>query len=64
MTVSVSFFFFSCLSQDDHTKGCYCPPGFKGDGVTHCEGTVELLTVICVIKTLQALSIEALEHDP
>ncbi|XP_019187165.1 PREDICTED: vacuolar-sorting receptor 1-like isoform X1 [Ipomoea nil] len=22
---------------DEHTKGCYCPPGFKGDGVTHCE---------------------------
>nr|GMD43257.1 vacuolar-sorting receptor 1-like isoform X1 [Ipomoea batatas] len=22
---------------DDHTKGCYCPPGFKGDGITHCE---------------------------
>lgn len=21
---------------DDHTKGCKCPPGFKGDGV-HCE---------------------------
>ncbi|KAL1545385.1 Vacuolar-sorting receptor 2 [Salvia divinorum] len=22
---------------DDHTKGCKCPPGFKGDGVNHCE---------------------------
>ncbi|XP_042045797.1 vacuolar-sorting receptor 1-like [Salvia splendens] len=22
---------------DDHTKGCKCPPGFKGDGVDHCE---------------------------
>ncbi|KAH6832406.1 vacuolar sorting receptor-like protein 1 [Perilla frutescens var. hirtella] len=21
---------------DDHTKGCKCPPGFKGDGI-HCE---------------------------
>ncbi|XP_022874138.1 vacuolar-sorting receptor 1-like isoform X2 [Olea europaea var. sylvestris] len=23
---------------DDHTKGCKCPPGFKGDGVKNCEG--------------------------
>ncbi|XP_024019549.1 vacuolar-sorting receptor 1 isoform X2 [Morus notabilis] len=22
---------------DDHTKGCNCPPGFKGDGVNSCE---------------------------
>ncbi|XP_057497409.1 vacuolar-sorting receptor 1-like [Actinidia eriantha] len=22
---------------DDHTKGCKCPPGFKGDGVNICE---------------------------
>ncbi|PSS17694.1 Vacuolar-sorting receptor 1 like [Actinidia chinensis var. chinensis] len=22
---------------DDHTKGCKCPPGFKGDGVNTCE---------------------------
>ncbi|KAL8214820.1 hypothetical protein R6Q57_004269 [Mikania cordata] len=22
---------------DDHTKGCECPPGFKGDGVNGCE---------------------------
>ncbi|KAL8206025.1 hypothetical protein R6Q57_009576 [Mikania cordata] len=22
---------------DDHTKGCKCPPGFKGDGVNSCE---------------------------
>ncbi|XP_071720407.1 vacuolar-sorting receptor 2-like isoform X2 [Rutidosis leptorrhynchoides] len=22
---------------DDHTKGCTCPPGFKGDGVNSCE---------------------------
>lgn len=22
---------------DDHTKGCKCPPGFKGDGVDKCE---------------------------
>ncbi|KAL8517033.1 hypothetical protein ACS0TY_015316 [Phlomoides rotata] len=22
---------------DDHTKGCKCPPGFRGDGVHHCE---------------------------
>ncbi|KAJ0790967.1 putative EGF-like calcium-binding domain, complement Clr-like EGF domain-containing protein [Helianthus annuus] len=21
----------------DHTKGCECPPGFKGDGVNSCE---------------------------
>ncbi|GFY82438.1 vacuolar sorting receptor homolog 1 [Actinidia rufa] len=23
---------------DDHSKGCKCPPGFKGDGVNTCEG--------------------------
>ncbi|KAL1360117.1 hypothetical protein HN51_005466 [Arachis hypogaea] len=22
---------------DDHTKGCKCPPGFKGDGINKCE---------------------------
>ncbi|XP_059668144.1 vacuolar-sorting receptor 1-like [Cornus florida] len=22
---------------DDHSKGCKCPPGFKGDGVNSCE---------------------------
>ncbi|KAI7726852.1 hypothetical protein M8C21_002789 [Ambrosia artemisiifolia] len=22
---------------DNHTKGCKCPPGFKGDGVKNCE---------------------------
>ncbi|KAE9611240.1 putative EGF-like calcium-binding domain, PA domain-containing protein [Lupinus albus] len=22
---------------DDHTKGCKCPPGFRGDGVKSCE---------------------------
>ncbi|XP_057804362.1 vacuolar-sorting receptor 1-like isoform X2 [Salvia miltiorrhiza] len=22
---------------DDHTKGCKCPPGFKGNGDSHCE---------------------------
>ncbi|KAL1329514.1 hypothetical protein HN51_046633 [Arachis hypogaea] len=22
---------------DDHTKGCKCPPGFRGDGVHSCE---------------------------
>ncbi|KAM7526594.1 hypothetical protein LguiA_016496 [Lonicera macranthoides] len=22
---------------DDHTKGCKCPPGFRGDGVNNCE---------------------------
>ncbi|XP_057477155.1 vacuolar-sorting receptor 1-like [Actinidia eriantha] len=22
---------------DDHSKGCKCPPGFKGDGVNTCE---------------------------
>ena len=26
--------------QDDNTKGCKCPSGFKGDGVNHCEGIV------------------------
>lgn len=27
------------IFQDDRTKGCVCPPGFKGDGVSNCEGT-------------------------
>ncbi|KAG8499216.1 hypothetical protein CXB51_005649 [Gossypium anomalum] len=27
----------ACL--DDHSHGCKCPPGFKGDGVNGCEGT-------------------------
>ncbi|CAN4081523.1 unnamed protein product [Withania somnifera] len=27
--------FSACI--DDHTKGCKCPPGFKGDGVNVCE---------------------------
>ncbi|KAI3788596.1 hypothetical protein L2E82_01367 [Cichorium intybus] len=22
---------------DDHTEGCECPPGFKGDGINSCE---------------------------
>ncbi|KAK2352463.1 Vacuolar-sorting receptor 1 [Trifolium repens] len=26
---------------DDHTKGCKCPPGFKGDGVHSCEDVDE-----------------------
>lgn len=26
---------------DDHTKGCQCPPGFKGDGVNSCEDVDE-----------------------
>ncbi|KAJ0574141.1 putative EGF-like calcium-binding domain, Thioredoxin-like superfamily [Helianthus annuus] len=26
---------------DDHTKGCKCPPGFKGDGVNSCEDVDE-----------------------
>lgn len=25
--------------QNDSTKGCKCPPGFKGDGANNCEGT-------------------------
>ncbi|CAH8334488.1 unnamed protein product [Eruca vesicaria subsp. sativa] len=24
--------------RDDHSKGCKCPPGFKGDGLKNCEG--------------------------
>ncbi|KAK9057843.1 hypothetical protein SSX86_022681 [Deinandra increscens subsp. villosa] len=27
--------FSACI--DDHTQGCKCPPGFKGDGVKSCE---------------------------
>ncbi|KAJ8533753.1 hypothetical protein K7X08_007077 [Anisodus acutangulus] len=27
--------FSACI--DDHTKGCKCPPGFRGDGVNNCE---------------------------
>ncbi|KAJ7961071.1 vacuolar sorting receptor-like 1 [Quillaja saponaria] len=26
---------------DDHTKGCKCPPGFRGDGVKNCEDVDE-----------------------
>ncbi|KAK7277077.1 hypothetical protein RIF29_18227 [Crotalaria pallida] len=26
---------------DDHTKGCKCPPGFRGDGVHSCEDVDE-----------------------
>ncbi|KAJ6803544.1 vacuolar-sorting receptor 1-like [Iris pallida] len=26
---------------DDHSKGCKCPPGFKGDGVNSCEDVDE-----------------------
>lgn len=26
------------IMQDDHTKGCKCPPGFRGDGVNSCQG--------------------------
>ncbi|XP_062073136.1 vacuolar-sorting receptor 1-like isoform X2 [Humulus lupulus] len=26
---------------DDHTKGCSCPPGFKGDGDNNCEDVDE-----------------------
>ncbi|KAI9074291.1 hypothetical protein K1719_043118 [Acacia pycnantha] len=26
---------------DDHTKGCKCPPGFKGDGLHTCEDVDE-----------------------
>ncbi|KAJ7950128.1 vacuolar sorting receptor-like 1 [Quillaja saponaria] len=26
---------------DDHTKGCKCPPGFRGDGVNTCEDVDE-----------------------
>ncbi|KAF3447949.1 hypothetical protein FNV43_RR08656 [Rhamnella rubrinervis] len=26
---------------DDNTKSCKCPPGFKGDGVNHCEDVNE-----------------------
>uniref|UniRef100_A0A0A0L9P6 EGF-like calcium-binding domain-containing protein n=1 Tax=Cucumis sativus TaxID=3659 RepID=A0A0A0L9P6_CUCSA len=29
------------LYIDDHTKGCKCPPGFKGDGVRKCEDVDE-----------------------
>lgn len=36
----------SLSCQDDHTKGCKCPPGFKGDGVNLCEGIVNLLLYI------------------
>ncbi|KAL9275681.1 Vacuolar-sorting receptor 2-like protein [Drosera capensis] len=27
--------FSACM--DDHTKGCTCPPGFRGDGLHNCE---------------------------
>ncbi|CAH2058810.1 unnamed protein product [Thlaspi arvense] len=29
----------ACL--DDHSSGCKCPPGFKGDGVNNCEDVDE-----------------------
>ncbi|GAB4833128.1 Vacuolar-sorting receptor 1 [Ancistrocladus abbreviatus] len=31
--------FSACI--DEHTKGCKCPPGFKGDGVHTCEDVDE-----------------------
>ncbi|KAK7382880.1 hypothetical protein VNO80_02022 [Phaseolus coccineus] len=31
--------FSACI--DDHTKGCKCPPGFKGDGVNSCKDVDE-----------------------
>lgn len=31
--------FSACI--DDHTKGCKCPPGFRGDGVQSCEDVDE-----------------------
>ncbi|GJT27691.1 vacuolar-sorting receptor 1-like protein [Tanacetum coccineum] len=33
--------FPSPQTSDDHTKGCKCPPGFKGDGVNSCEDVDE-----------------------
>ncbi|KAF2564420.1 hypothetical protein F2Q70_00013948 [Brassica cretica] len=27
--------------RDDHSKGCKCPPGFKGDGLKNCEDVNE-----------------------
>jgi len=34
------------IMQDGHTKGCKCPPGFRGDGANSCEGT--LTSKICL----------------
>ncbi|ESW06551.1 hypothetical protein PHAVU_010G057200 [Phaseolus vulgaris] len=31
--------FSACI--DDHTKGCKCPPGFRGDGVNSCKDVDE-----------------------
>jgi hypothetical protein len=32
----------SLMIEQDDSKGCECPPGFKGDGVHTCEGIVSL----------------------
>ena len=39
------FLVYYLTVQDDHTKGCKCPPGFKGDGVNSCEGNSACITL-------------------
>jgi hypothetical protein len=38
---------FSDGFQEDHSQGCKCPPGFKGDGVNSCEGTLPAFLCYC-----------------
>ncbi|XP_048598656.1 vacuolar-sorting receptor 2-like [Brassica napus] len=38
----LSFFpCFFCCCQNDHLKGCKCPPGFSGDGFKNCTDVNE-----------------------
>ncbi|KAF2587447.1 hypothetical protein F2Q70_00037727 [Brassica cretica] len=38
----LSFFpCFFCCCQNDHLKGCKCPPGFSGDGLKNCTDVNE-----------------------
>lgn len=32
----------SLMIEQDDSKDCKCPPGFKGDGVNTCDGIVTL----------------------
>lgn len=38
LAVDINIVSLIYILQDDRTKGCKCPPGFRGDGVNSCEG--------------------------